>query len=70
MRTDNNRVEKCPTIAYVKEKKSDEEKQCKNKEFDRAREKTWINIGMSGFVRTQERRRVGCFSAGQVRTPA
>ena len=57
-------------------KKTDEEKQCKKKELDRARKKTSINIRVSEvegavvFVRTKERRRVGCFSAGQVRTPA
>ena len=55
-RTDNNtRAKKCPTIANIEEKKyeDDEKKWCKNKEMDRAREITRINIGES-FQRRRE----------------
>ena len=48
-RIDNNnrKAEICTTFAHVKEnnKKTGEEKQCKKKELDRAREKTRIKIG-------------------------
>ena len=71
-RTDkNNRDKKCPTI-----KKDDWwRKQCEKKELDRARETTRIHFRAS-FQRWRELqdlwglKRVGRFSAGQVRTPA
>ena len=48
-RTDNNnRAENAPTLPTSKRKnKTNVEKQCKKKELDQAREKTWINIGAS-----------------------
>ena len=46
-RVSNNKAQRSSTVAHITEerKKTDEEKQCKKQELDRAREKTRINIG-------------------------